>query len=423
VLAGAALLGLANLCWSAYLWLKLADVQAGIPVTCALGSSGVCSELWNSAFARGVHAWSRLPVAGWGVLWSGVALLLPAAAGMLRDARTRALAWSATLCTALAGLASVVGLLTVSAALQALCLDCALIYLIVGAYGVLVTREALLLGPQRLWRGALLAAVGAAALYLVLLYPAARTPFAAQALAVSARAASAPEEGLAQFLRALGEPGRQQLANALGVVRSRQAKPLRPARGLIGSPQAPVRVTEFADLLCSHCADLNEVLVKLAASVPPGSFALEPRYFPLDGRCNRLLDPAPGEPTRCVAAKLMICVAGRPEAQALADRLYAEQRRLTPERIYELAATAIPDVDLHGCVDAPETAEQLRDDISWAEEHAIEGTPMVLLNGKPVPALPPLLYVLILAAGDPEHRLFVELLPPAQPPPAVPSSH
>ena len=418
VLAGAALLAAASLVWSAFLWLKLAEAQAGVPVTCALGGSGSCSELWASGFARGVHAWSRLPVAGWGVLWSCVALLLPGAAVLVRDPRSRGLAWSATLCTALVGLASVVGLLAVSAALRALCIDCALIYVLVGAYGVLVAREALRLGPQSLGRGALVAALGAAGAYLVLLYPAARTPFAALELPVSAApTAASPDEALGRFLQAIGESGRQRLSNALAAHRVSEARPLRPPRGLIGSPQAPVRFTEFADLLCSHCADLNSALGELRASVPEGSFALEPRYFPLDGRCNRLLDPAPGEPTRCVAAKVMICVAGRPEASVLGDRLYAEQRTLTPERVHALAAEVLPGVDLRSCVDAPETADQLRDDIAWAEEHKIEGTPLMLLNGKPVPALPPLLYALILAGGDAEHRLFAEQLPPAQPPP------
>ena len=419
VLAAAALLALAGLGWSAFLWLKLADAQAGLPVNCALVSSGSCAELWDSAFARGVHLRSRLPVAGWGVLWCGVALLLPIGSGALGDPRARTLAWSATLCTALVGLASVIGLLAVSASLRALCVDCALIYAIVGAYGVLIAREALRLGPQRLARGALVAGVGAALGYLALLYPAARTPLVEPARlgVVAAAGAKAPEDALGELLSALGAGGRQQLANALAIHRTSEARALRPPRGLIGSEQAPVRLTEFADLLCSHCADLNGALAELRASVPPGSFSFEPRYFPLDGRCNRLLDPAPGPPTRCVAAKVMICVAGRPEAPLLADQLYAEQRTLTPERVYELAAAALPGVDLQSCVAAPKTSEQLRDDVSWAEEHKIEGTPMVLLNGKPVPALPPVLYALILAGGNPEHRLFLERLPPAQPPP------
>lgn len=413
----------AGLVWSVLLWLKLADAQAGLPVPCALGSSGSCSELWDSAFARGIHAWSRLPVAGWGVLWSGVALLLPLASALLGDVRARSMAWSATLCTALAGLASVVGLLAVSAALRALCVDCALIYVLVGAYGVLVAREALRLGPQSLGRGALVATLSVAAGYLILLYPAARTPAAARTIPVSAAPAKPSDETLAGFLEALGPTGRQRLSNALASHRASEARPLHSARGLIGSPQAPVRLTEFADMLCSHCADLNGALAEIRASTPPGSFSLEPRYFPLDGRCNRLLGPAPGAPTRCVAAKLMICVAGRPEAPGLADRLFAEQQTLTPERVFELAAEAIPGVDLHGCVDAPETAEQLRDDISWAEEHRIEGTPLVLLNGKPVPALAPLLYALILAGGNAEHPLLVAQLPPPQAPPAGPAGH
>jgi serine/threonine-protein kinase len=327
-------------------------------------------------------------------------------------------------CTALAGLAGVVGLLVVSASLRAFCVDCALFYLLVAAYGALVAREALRLRSSRLIDGALLAALAGVAGYLILLYPAARTPLAARAtLGVSAAAtAQSPDTALAELLTALGPQGRQQLANALAIHRAGEARPLRPARGLIGDPLAPVRLTDFADLLCPHCADLNAMLGELRTRLPT-AFSLEPRYFPLDGRCNPKLEPAPGPPTRCVAAKVMICAAGRPEAPGLADALYAEQRTLTPERVYALAAEKLGGLDLHSCVDAPETASVLRDDIAWAEEHKIDGTPMVLLNGKPVPAVPPLLYALILAGGNAEHRLFVEQLPPAQLPPAGGAGH
>jgi serine/threonine-protein kinase len=238
----------------------------------------------------------------------------------------------------------------------------------------------------------------------------------------AAAATNSPDDALAAFIGAIGPSGRQALANALATYRASEAKPLRAPRGLIGDAQAPLRFTEFADFLCPHCADLNAAFGELRARMPAGSFSFEPRYFPLDGRCNRMLDPAPGPPTRCVAAQVMICATGHPEAPALADALYAEQQTLTPERVYALATEKLGS-DLRSCVDAPATLDALREDIAWAEEHEIEGTPLVLLNGKAVPASAPLLYALILAGGNPEYRLFVERLPPAQPPPTEGAGH
>jgi hypothetical protein len=270
VLGTASLLALASLAWSALLWTKLADALTGLPVSCALGESTSCTALWDSPFARAVHMWTRLPVAGWGVLWSALAAILPVAV-LMRGPRAASTLWAAAVCTAIGGLAGVVGLLAVSASLGAFCRDCGLIYVLVGGYGIAIVGEAFRLGPRSLARGALASALGAGLAYLVLLYPAARTPFVpkgAASVAVSASAPTSADAALGELMSALGEPGRQQLANALATYRAGESKMMRPARGLIGSAQAPVRLTEFADLLCSHCAELNAVLGALRARLP-----------------------------------------------------------------------------------------------------------------------------------------------------------
>jgi serine/threonine-protein kinase len=43
----------------------------------------------------------------------------------------------------------------------------------------------------------------------------------------------------------------------------------------------------------------------------------------------------------------------------------------------------------------------------------IKGTPLVLVNGRMVPAFPPFLHAILLAGGDAEHPLFA-YLPPAK---------
>jgi serine/threonine-protein kinase len=58
---------------------------------------------------------------------------------------------------------------------------------------------------------------------------------------------------------------------------------------------------------------------------------------------------------------------------------------------------------------AESTAARLRDDIAWAEALGIRGTPLVLVNGRPAPAWPPLLTALALARGDARHPAFAAL--------------
>jgi serine/threonine-protein kinase len=64
---------------------------------------------------------------------------------------------------------------------------------------------------------------------------------------------------------------------------------------------------------------------------------------------------------------------------------------------------------------AESTEAKLQSDIAWAVEHDIQGTPLVLLNGREVAAFGPLLYALILTRGDPLHAAFASLPAPQQP--------
>ena len=60
---------------------------------------------------------------------------------------------------------------------------------------------------------------------------------------------------------------------------------------------------------------------------------------------------------------------------------------------------------------------KLADDIAWATEHDIHGTPLVLLNGRPVAPFGPLLYALVLTSGDASHPVFAGLPEPRPPQP------
>jgi serine/threonine-protein kinase len=69
-------------------------------------------------------------------------------------------------------------------------------------------------------------------------------------------------------------------------------------------------------------------------------------------------------------------------------------------------------VALAACMASPDTQAKLLADIQWAEEHGIQGTPLVLVNGRQAAAFPAFLYALVLAGGDPGHPAFAALPPP-----------
>lgn len=216
--------------------------------------------------------------------------------------------------------------------------------------------------------------------------------------------------GLDEVISRLSRPLRQGVSDALAMYARGDRVPLRPARWLIGSSTAPVRITEFTDILCNHCADLHETLEVLQEMLPSDSFALEPRQFPLDSECNPTIPHSSGRGIRCLAARAMICL--ERDSMSLAGALFENQRRLTKERIYEFAAPFMSRERLEDCVASPETDAKLRDDIAWALQHEIKGTPLLLVNGREVPPTLHFLYALVLAEANPEHPAFAELPPP-----------
>ncbi len=473
-LALAVVLAAAHALWSLFQWTQLILARRGGDHFCGLGEPGSCAAVWDLPLASAVQGATGLPVAGWGLVWSVVAFALPLWA-LVRRARGHPLEpiWSAALLTVLAGIASVVALAGASVAARIFCTTCVATYALVLAYGAVCLRAADRLWPAQIQRGTLLAVGATLVAFLALLYPGLRTPRSSAAeesafleaaqSAVEARKGSiAVEEApvqassieaeeeliearessieveerpveiakrsieleeepveiaekpdaaeLEELISRLSPELRQGLSDALAAYSRGDRVPLRPARLLIGPSTAPVRITEFTDVLCSHCANLHVTFMVLREMLPSGSFALEPRQFPLDAECNPAVEMSSERGVRCLAARAMICL--EKDWVPFSDALFESQRRLTREKIYDFSSPFIARARLEGCVFSPETEAKLRDDITWALPHAIQGTPMVLVNGREVPPSLQLLYAMVLAGADPEHPAFTALPPP-----------
>jgi hypothetical protein len=415
-----AALGLAAAGWAGHLWNQLLVARAGGDVFCGFGDSGACTAVWDSPFASGVHAWTGVPVAGWGLVWGIAALVLPL---LVRLARGRggpgSLPWAATLVTAAAGALGVAGLAAALLVAGSVCQSCVVTYVLVLAYASVAFLVMDGMPWGELARGAGCAVGVVAVTWLVLLVPGLRTPAASTSVALpepEPRATGAPApRDLAGYLATLSPRDAQALSDSLQAFRTAPPKPLREPRALVGSTMAALRITDFADIMCSHCAALHRTLEQLRELAPEGSIAIESRYFPLDGACNPQITGRSEDGARCVAARALICLEGDPAVFEYAGRLYRGQRTLTRDRIYESLAPLRARAELEVCVDAPETHGKLRDDIAWAMEHDITGTPLVLANGRRAAPFPPLLFSLVLAGGDAEHPAFTALPPPSAP--------
>jgi len=422
LLSALALLGAANAAWAAFLWRELLVARAGADPFCALGGEG-CALLWEGPFAAGVQSLTGVPVAGWGVAWSLVALALPALtryrAGRGDDPEPL---WSATLITAAAGLAAVAGLAGVSLAAATLCGDCLITYAGVGAYAALVGLEAWRTGARRPAGGSALAAGAAAVVFLLVLGPGLRTPAPdTRKTATPPRAAAAPradsgdlgpaKRRLEERLDALSPRARQALADARALwLASRPPRELEP-RAPWGPADAPVLLTVFTDSSCPHCARFHRALESLRRAAPEGSLAIDSRVFPLDGSCNPHVG-AGEHPERCLAARLRLCLARDPAAEAFEEALFARIGELSEPVVWEVAERFGSREQLRACVDSERTAERLREDIALAMVTGIRGTPHVLLNGRPIPQNLDFAYAMALAGADAEHPAFDALPAP-----------
>jgi serine/threonine-protein kinase len=182
-------------------------------------------------------------------------------------------------------------------------------------------------------------------------------------------------------------------------------------RLLLGSEGAPVRITEFTDVLCSHCADLQKTLDALREHLPEGSFSIEPRQFPLDGTCNALV-PARGAPLRCLAAKARICLEGHPGAEAFAAALFENQETLDADRVFTLAGPYMARRPLEACIASASTRSKLEDDIRFASQYDPDGTPLVLVNGRKGTSFGPFLFAMVVSGGEASPPAFDGLPPP-----------
>jgi len=142
----------------------------------------------------------------------------------------------------------------------------------------------------------------------------------------------------------------------------------------------------------------------------------------LDGACNPGIDPKYTDGgLRCLAAKAQICLENAPDYWELREKLFALQSSLTPDTVREIASSgSVSRSQLDACVNSPETTRRIHEDVVYAQQHDIHGTPLVVVNGREVPPHMAVLYALVMAGGDANAPAF-RVLP--KPQPTVAHSH
>jgi serine/threonine-protein kinase len=426
-------LGFLGALLSVFLWLQLVLARSGGPSVCGPEDGGRCGALWDGGFARTVQETTGLPVAAWGLVWALVAFILPllelvrqadrgASPGLIAGIR-----WAAA-----AGLGAALGLLTASLAAGAFCLGCFVMQLIAAGYAAIALYAWRRVPFADGGRGAALAGGLAASAALLLLYPGQKTPSpatSAETLARAVEAAGTPspqasrpaavgtgdaarDGQLQEFVASLPPEMKQGLSDSLAVYRAAKTAPPARTRSVLGALSAAVRITEFTDVRCPHCAELHETLKFLRQKAPENSFQIEPRQFPLDGSCNPAVPQRSNDPVRCLAARAQICLEGSPGALDYSGALFARYRTLTSEQVFSLATPYKARPELEACVASQETQARIEEDAREATRHDFDGTPLVLVNGRKGSSFGPFLYAMVLTGGQPDHPAFASLPAP-----------
>ncbi len=417
-------LSLAALAVTLYQWIELVVMRGGgsAPL-CTLSATFNCAGVWNSALSENVHRYTGIPVAGWGVAWSVVTLLL---SGLLwqRARRSQPGADTIQALRLVTGAGALIALLLLgySAAIKVFCPTCIVFYVLVWGSAYLAFFK---LKPESTsWGQPMLLTSGVLVVTLAaLIYPGLRTPV--KDLTTAPLSTLAQETGavvpvvqrppLEEFLTSL-PPGVQEATSAsLDIYRKSKSLPGMPdpKRVSFGPALAPVHLIEWSDIRCSHCKNMEQALQEIRRITPAGSWTKESRHYPLDTQCNPHARHDGGG-ISCLGAKVQICLHGTPEFAHVRGAMFAEQGRLSLERIWQIAAggDTAKRKSLEACVNSPETGNVLREDIELAEKHGIEGTPLVVVNGRKGTAVPAFIYSMILAQGDSNDPAFGILPPP-----------
>ncbi len=147
---------------------------------------------------------------------------------------------------------------------------------------------------------------------------------------------------------------------------------------VVGEPDAPITIIEFADYACPHCQDYRPVIDQIIADyVATGQAKFELRIFPTAG----------GVKTYAVGKLLECAEAQRTGAfWAAYDLLY--QWAIPGDydgNVPRLLATNL-DVSYDKMIACIDTAQQVDADIAFGEANGVTGTPAVLVSyGDAVP--------------------------------------
>ncbi|MBI3558396.1 MAG: DsbA family protein [Deltaproteobacteria bacterium] len=155
-----------------------------------------------------------------------------------------------------------------------------------------------------------------------------------------------------------------------------------PRQGFQGE-NPPLRIFEFADFQCPACGfaalQMHRLLERYGDKIQ-----LIFKSYPLDPSCNPSIRHAM-HPYACLAAKTAYCAKKQGKFQQIYDKLFQNQKDITPDNIAAWVTEVGMDVKMSDeCVASPATEAALKPDMELAEKLGLESTPTFFVGGRMV---------------------------------------
>ncbi len=419
---------------TAYQWLALYALRkSGDKPICAVNEQLDCAAVWESAISTMIHQYSGIPIAGWGLIWSLLILLLSLKLLLnLKTAKDSSLVLNAMHISSLAAIVIVAGLALYSFSISVFCISCIVFYLVVAIIAATVLTM-LKVEHRSFISGAGVSLAITIVLALLLYFPGQATPL--ESVFSLQKTASTQNQGQANnsdivntssenlsvlndFISSQPEEVKQIMSNFLEEYRYAKRITLESdlTRLSVGSENSPVKLVEWLEITCPHCAQLDQQLSNIKNSTNDNDWSLETRYYPLDSECNPDMNRSRNNGVSCLAAKSLICLADdRETSHKIRSTFFANQKQLSTDLIKDIIRDHQVDmIQLQACLESDETEQDLLNDIAMARQHNISGTPLLVMNGKALTAMPHLIYSLILSKGDTESTAFKSLPSPQE---------
>lgn len=149
---------------------------------------------------------------------------------------------------------------------------------------------------------------------------------------------------------------------------------------VLGDPNAPYVVLEYADFGCPHCAQASKALKALVARNP--DIQVQFRPFALSGACNPALPPSEEGIDRCRAAMAAECATQQGQFWDYSGVVFANQRDLSDPALEAAAVRVGLDVDAwKSCMQERDTAMAVVQDSQAGAVAGVRGTPTLFLKG------------------------------------------